>query len=584
MKLIIKQYLASLKERDELDVILPDLLSEMGLTVFSRPSRGTRQDGVDVAAVGSLNGGEEKVYLFSIKAGNLTRQTWDGDALQSLRPSLNEILDSYIPARLPEAHHTKKIVICLCFGGDINENIRASVEGFIKTEKSRKDNIDFEEWNGDRLASLILEKFLQEDLLPEELRSHLRKSLALLDEPNASYRHFSELLQKLTNVEYKSDKHRLTVVRQITICLWILFAWARDADNLEAAYLTSELALLHTWDITKQYQTKQTKLAKEVKESFYATISTYWQISSAFINTKILPFVAIQHGLSTSIHSSCSLDINLKLFDILGRLSLEGIWAYYLMTGFVNGEEEVLESLKKRFLDISEAIKHLIINNSTLFLPIKDEQAVDISIAVLLLMTDVNNHQYIEDWLSKTIDRINLSYHTHKKYPCTLRSYSDLLDHPRYRNDEYRREVTGGSTLLPIIALVAALLDKEEIYRQVQSIKHEILPHCNFQLWYPDEKSEEHIYTNTDIHGGALCNVNIDGSMENLLKQVFDECEHSPQFQQLSAVEQGLWPLILIACRHYQLPVPVHFWQEFNPSRNIEEKSANGDQIHPCQP
>ena len=60
MKLILKEYLASLRERDELDAILPDLLSQLGFTVLSKPQRGTRQYGVDVAAVGALNGGIEK--------------------------------------------------------------------------------------------------------------------------------------------------------------------------------------------------------------------------------------------------------------------------------------------------------------------------------------------------------------------------------------------------------------------------------------------------------------------------------------------------------------------------------------------
>src|SRR5258707_139083 len=121
MKLIIKEYLASLREREELDVVLPDLLSQMGMTVFSRPARGTRQDGVDVAAVGSMDGEEKAVYLFSIKPGDLRRNDWDGDAVQSLRPSLNEILDAYIPNRLPTEHRDKKIKICISVGGDIRE-------------------------------------------------------------------------------------------------------------------------------------------------------------------------------------------------------------------------------------------------------------------------------------------------------------------------------------------------------------------------------------------------------------------------------------------------------------------------------
>src|SRR5687768_15576197 len=101
MKLIIREYLASLRERGELDAILPDLLSQIGLNVFSRPGRGTRQDGVDVAAVGKMGGKntKEKVYLFSIKPGDLTRRDWSGGSIQDLRPSLIEILDSYIPNR-----------------------------------------------------------------------------------------------------------------------------------------------------------------------------------------------------------------------------------------------------------------------------------------------------------------------------------------------------------------------------------------------------------------------------------------------------------------------------------------------------
>ena len=61
MKLIIRQYLAGLRERNELDAVLPGLLSQMGLTVYSRPGRGTRQDGVDVGAVGSIDGGPEAI-------------------------------------------------------------------------------------------------------------------------------------------------------------------------------------------------------------------------------------------------------------------------------------------------------------------------------------------------------------------------------------------------------------------------------------------------------------------------------------------------------------------------------------------
>src|SRR3546814_18131658 len=97
MKLVFRQYLASLRERRELDAVLPDLLSELGYTVISRPSIGTRQYGVDVAALGPPDtGGKRKLYLFSLKQGDLTRADWDGTP-PALRSSSNDIMDVYIP-------------------------------------------------------------------------------------------------------------------------------------------------------------------------------------------------------------------------------------------------------------------------------------------------------------------------------------------------------------------------------------------------------------------------------------------------------------------------------------------------------
>ena len=85
MRLLIVDYLASLKEREELDAILPDLLTELGYNVISRPRRGTQQRGVDIAAVRKV-GSEEILYLFSLKAGNLSRTEWNGSQDQALRP------------------------------------------------------------------------------------------------------------------------------------------------------------------------------------------------------------------------------------------------------------------------------------------------------------------------------------------------------------------------------------------------------------------------------------------------------------------------------------------------------------------
>jgi hypothetical protein len=145
MKLLFRNYLASLREREELDAILPDLLSELGYTVYSRPQRGTAQAGVDIAAVGKDDDGERKLFLFSVKQGDLTRQSWDGTP-QALRSSLNEILDTYIPTKIPKRYQKLKIVICLVFGGDMQEQVRSAVNGYIKRNSHQEDIVRRMEW------------------------------------------------------------------------------------------------------------------------------------------------------------------------------------------------------------------------------------------------------------------------------------------------------------------------------------------------------------------------------------------------------------------------------------------------------
>jgi hypothetical protein len=564
MKLIIKQYLSSLKERKELDAVLPDLLSQMGLNVFSRPRIGTRQDGVDVAAVGSINGETEKIYLLSIKAGNLNRQSWNGGTLQSLRPSLDEIFDAYIPNRLPNEHRDKQVVICLCFGGDIHEEVRPQVKGYI--ERHTTDSITFEEWNGDKIASLILDYFLREDLLPPDCRSQLRKSLALIDEPTASFKYFKHLASTLLEAAQSTDmveKH-ITFMRQINICLWILFSWARDSDNLESVYLSSEQTLLYAWEIKKMYRGKNTKGSCKIEEVFQAILSTYFQITSQYLE-KISPLTRERHVFSVGVKSGSYLDINLKLFDVLGRLAISASWILWSI-GVTNFDDtSFIEKKWSELDDCIAVIKQLITNNPILFSPIMDSQFIDIALISLVLLSDNRFHVDIQGWLLGMTDRMLCAYNLRRFYPCARESYSDLLEHPNDSDPRYFQEVTSASVLLPMLALISSLINNKKAYQNIRTIQQEYLPHSNFQFWYVDESSEAHFYTGENVRntGGVVSHFNLEDTMESFLQKSFSECSHSPHFERLSAIEAEFWPILLVACRHYRIPIPLDLFKEF---------------------
>ncbi|MEJ1472357.1 MAG: hypothetical protein RPU59_15035 [Candidatus Sedimenticola sp. (ex Thyasira tokunagai)] len=406
MKLLIREYLASLRERNELDSLLPDLLSQMGLEVFSKPGTGSRQYGVDVAAYGKIGGEEEKVYLFSVKSGNIGRKDWNSGSPQDLQPSLDDILTTYIPTHLQPKYKDKPIEVCICFGGDIKEEVRLSITSYETLHSTEK--ITFSEWGGEKLSAYIEAYLLREELLPEAFHRQLRKTLAMLDEPDVSIKHFHELVNSLSSENHSKPKECLTVLRQLYLSLWITYAWSREQGNVESAYQASEITLLHAWELCKPYLGKKNKASISILETLHAILFLYIQVNSYFLEEKIIPHTGNLHALSASICPSSHLDTNLKLFDLLGRLGLFGLWLYWYVDRF-GGEENpgMSERIRPAIEKIQGGLKKLIVNNPTLITPYKDEQAIDIVLAGLFLATEQKNHRDLNAWLSNMTNHRN---------------------------------------------------------------------------------------------------------------------------------------------------------------------------------
>lgn len=561
MKLIIREYLASLKERDELDALLPDLLSQMGLDVFSKPGVGGRQYGIDVAAVGSIDGGPETVYLFSVKSGDLGRTDWN-NSVQALRPSLDEIQDTYIQTHLPLEHRGKPIEICLCFGGNIKETVRLEVSSYI--QRYTRDNLKFSEWDGERLANLIERFFLREELLPEKCRKLLRKSLALLDEPSSSHGFFKELIHLILDVDHDIPEQVLTANRQLYICLWILYSWCRDQGNIESAYLGSEFAVLKGWDSTKAFTLEKNKTCRAIANTFSALRSLQLQISLQYLTKIILPHTNNLHALSAAINPSTAIDVNLKLFDVLGRFAVAGLSLCWLFEEYTEADRqmEIGQRTIEQIISLQNAMSNMITNNPELNSPIKDDQAIDIVLAYWFMGLDFgddNDNQRM--WLDQIIKSSTFRLAIKSYYPCNLTEYYDLIYHPR-KKPGYFEEVTAGSILYPHLAMLCALTASDDSYNEIRELKEEFLKHCNFQIWFPDGTSEDNFLSGKKAHGATLSHVKIPNDRFEYLKMIFDESDKSASFYSLSAIERSQLPLILIACRYHRYPIPTHFFKE----------------------
>jgi hypothetical protein len=597
MKGIIREYLASLREREELDAMLPELLSALGYTVYSRPQIGGRQYGVDVAALSPPDGaGDVRVCLFSVKKGDLTRQEWNGNSTQALRPSLDEIIDAYIPTRIPPQYKDHKVTICLCFGGDIVEQVRQEVTGYI--DRYTTPMLSFEEWNGDRIAGHLVDGVLSEELAPAGARAHFRKAVALLDEPDAAYGHFQKLVQVLMATRQQDVTARTLALRQLYVCTWVLFAWARDLGNLEAAYRTGELALLSGWELAKtEIAAGDTRKSSEaIRETFAGILQLYLTISQAFV-LKFDPFVALPDALALSVNSQSPLDVNLKLFDLLGRFALFGIWQDWHRRQLDAAAEDVLEGPAAAPVsdsgepakagDVAEAAEvatakegdepppvqsvdavavvtrrllSLVASNPALGLPAADHGATDLGLALFCWLRSGLGAEEVDGWLEDAVGRLDFTIRTRGRYPTIGRAYQELMTEHADRSDDVFKAATAGSTLIPLLAVWTAAIGRTDLTAVLSELSQGELAHCTMQLWSPGADSEAHLYINDDSHGRALSGLRIDADGSGVIGAVERMLGSPRSLDNLSANTTGYYPIILVACRHWRLPVPPEFY------------------------
>ncbi len=288
------------------------------------------------------------------------------------------------------------------------------------------------------------------------------------------------------------------------------------------------------------------------------TIRLHIAIASELLAKKILPHVGVRDGISIAVHTRTHVDVNLKLFDLLGRIALTGLWIQWL----IDRDPEIgrREAARAQVAQLTAMGYQLIDKNRALFLPLQDQQAIDIALFLILVGALSGSKEDARAWLHEMVERLALTVQTHGRYPCVFTEYRDLVAHPRARTDEYLKEATSGSILIPLLAGFLSALSGTDALRTLTSLKAKELQHCTLQLWMPDESSEAGLYVGRRNHGLALCDLPLSATGNELLTAVRDACRDSKAFGGLSAIATGYWPVVLTACRHYRLPVPPQFW------------------------
>lgn len=557
MKLILRDYISLLRESNELEDLLKDLLLSMGIAPFSVPQKGVRQNGVDLLAVGPDVDDEhtKKVFLFVLKAGNLDRRTWDAPN-QGVRESLNEILDIYLLNDLQPSHKSKPKKIIVCCNGYLKQEAKQNWSGFTETH-TQSGKIEFDLWGIDELSRLVEEHMLNERLLPPEFHNKLRKTLALIDLNEYTLEHYYELLEESLfggkmPKSFKSStsiKKSVKILRLIHLSLKIIHHWAVDGNNLKPALTSAERTILRVWDwISKNDLHSEKKIIEEFSKIF----GTYLSIGQEYFS-RIREHLHVRDGLSG--YESDFIPYCLKTFEVIGILSVFGLSEVWIPLA---DDEESIDNLRSL---MGDSLIGLINNNMSSFSPLYDEHSIDIGLGLLLLYYA----EYKKDaagWIASMIGRMCSAYRIGKYFPISSDSYDDLVENHTGEGLS-KEELTYLSTLLPMLAEWSVILGREDIYEYLRKVIMNAFPHVTLEIWHPDEDTDESLYKECALRtsGSMQSDIKLPKTLQELKANMLKVQEHVEKPETLSCIKHG-WPILgLIASRHFRTPIPPIYWQ-----------------------
>lgn len=527
MRLIIKDYLMQLKEKDELDYLLCDLLLQKGYVIDSIPKTGNRQYGVDIQA----HSRSELLY-FVVKQGNIDRRTWDSDP-NAVRQSINEILDVHL-SLLP--HNKKKTIIILATNGIMEENIRNNWEGYVKKQTQSNKDIIITFWSIDEITKQIQKYLFNEYLLPKEIQSSIRKALYFIGERDYKKVFYEHVIDYYFDRVSQINKDAVVAIKNKSImkALSSLFLasqmivhYACSAEHYRIGINVNEYLLIKYWKFllennllgSEKFSIWIMKFSKEYEKAnylYYHAIQRYCESESLFPRYGEI------------------VEQRLMIYEIIGYLTS---FAYYKL--FFYGKQAVV--------DIVNTVISLISLHPEFQYTPYDSNISQLTMLFRLLCA-LNREGEVKTLLQNQCIILPSYYRLFHKYPTSSDSYQDALNIERgNEHEEYESSGLWGYLLLWIY-----LMDDKEIYENTREFLTKDLENVTKCVWFLPPDEEILFYNrNAMVLAGDGVSIQMKENYQNFREEmgfVLSQYENS----QFSYEKFSFLPLELIVCRYYE--------------------------------
>jgi hypothetical protein len=577
MKFILSQYLRTLKERDEFDRLLPDLLLAMGYVPISKAQAGVRQHGVDLAAVGvAPEDGVQELLLCVIKRGDIGRSEWDSGP-QSVRQSLNEIFDVYLTTHVEPAHESLRKKIVLATTGDLKQDTQINWDSYAKVH-SAPALLEF--WSGDRIAILIDRYMLNEHIFRSEDRTDIRRSLALAGEPEYDNSDLHRLFRRQIGLNDDGQLLEINVrhcdlvkaLRVIRLSLEIFSRRSEDEGNVKQALIASERAVLWSWH---RIQFEDI----EDRRRYYQEFGELWRsynIAAFRYFRKLHRYLYVQDGLSGCCRENA--EFSMVVFEQIGIISSIGLCQLLVVT-----KEEPQQQIRyKNAAMVADAVVAMLNNNPVSGSPRLDINVVDIVLGLILLV--ITDHiEQAQTWLTELVMRIDYTLKTKRNFPICTDSIEDLVEISVSGGEDLRARLMRTSWLLPTLAGWSVILERNDLYEVLAKSSKADYPEVCLQLWHPTAQDFfKHLYfspaQNSCGESEAPIILPDDANEYRTRMKALLQLERHNIVSSSTACKVGLTALDLLGCRHFRIPVAPFFWYRFLELKNSSSQMDKADE------
>lgn len=527
MRLILKDYIETLKEEIELETLLENILIMNDFKDIVRPQKGVAQHGVDFSA--KKNG---IIYLFVLKQKDIDKNNWN-TGNNAVRPTLDEIQDVYIQDRIKDPN--SKINIVVCTNGIIKQNVQADWNGYIN--RNSTDNTKYLFWGIDELTSMTEQVLLNEYLFEDDIKIDLRRSLYFYEE-DVNFVYYKKLLEKLILKINISNRRKKIYKKYLIVYLLInkmCIAYASE-KNVKLAEKMSEKALIVFWNFIIKNN------VYEKIEEIDTLIMLYKQYEDCCEN--YLEEIKKVYNYSPSFPIYSPLEYRITIYEVIGFISSYTYYLYYYY-GNIN---QVIENVN--------ILITIINNNAAFFYPVFDLNSIEIN-TLIFLLKEIGNNQaeaLVNVLINKMIYRMNIS----KYYPVEYENYDKAL---QIEFNEEVDEFNASVMITNLLEWMYVFKNQEGIDDVVEYLKKKF-PNLTLNTLQIDLKSENY-YFEGNIYDSIISYVLDYGEKIMDVNTAIKKIHYNNKIDEYNFYKYGSLPILFITARNYRIPLPSNIIYKF---------------------